>query len=364
MPAFDTGSHMDLVDVTVTLADAIVPGASFSSILLICDDLAGGARVTTYTSLAAVVADTSNLSATAVAMATKIFSQREKPPRIKIGNRDVSGSSETYVEALDAIMAVDSDFYAIVIESRTASDAVALAGNLETKATAQTAYYVLFAQSADADWLTSGIPSAFSSAAAYTRLVVCYHATATQYYDAGLVGSGMSWDADTTAVGFNRPVAGVTKSGALTAAQKGFARANNANTLLPFGTGTDLWSDPGNCIDGTAIDNLLAVDWLLFRLKERTADLMVDISNRGSKLTVDARGQALIQGRVIDRTLEQGITAGHFAEGQYIVTAEAITATDISNRELRFTVYNTVTRSVRSVDIDVTSSTAAVVTGS
>lgn len=364
MPAFSTGSHMDLIDVDVTYAAAVVPGAGFSNSLIICDDLAGGTRVAAYANQAAVVADVANLSAAAVAKAAVVFGQTPKPALVLIGNRDTSGTPETWVEALDAILAIRTDFWAIYIESRTDSEIVALAADLMAKEAAKTGYFALFAQSSAADILTTGTPSAYSSATGYTRLIPYYHATAAQHLDAAGGSAVVSWNADIKAPPGNIAVYGVTASGALTAAQKGFAAQNNFNTALPFGTLGTMWVDPGVCIDGTPIDNLLAMDWLLFLLKNRAADLLIALANRGLKLTVDAQGQALMQGNVIDRTLEEGISIGHFQEGQYVVTAETITSSDLSSRLLRFTVYNTVTQSARQVDMDVTSSVSAVVSGS
>lgn len=361
MPAFNTGTHDDLIDVNITLGTPTLGRDGFSRVLYIGDDLHGtsGDRVAAYSNLQEVSAalTAGDLDATAVAFATAMFSQNRPPSQILIGKR--VSASETWVQALDAVLAVRTDFYGVCIESRTDSDIATLAADIETKGGSDT-LLLLFGLSSSADWLTSGKPSAYSAVASNERLAIVYHDDTSEPAEAAWAANRLAYNPDEQSVGWNCPVQGIgAYTTALTQTQKAYARENNANIGMPFGTTAPFFIDPGKAIGGRPLDHRLAADWLTVRLKERMADRIALFAGRGQKITVDEAGQAVTQD-VLESTFQQAIDAGHTVAGQYSITPEAISAADLTAQRHRFTVAAQLTTSLRQVVFNITLDTSAV----
>lgn len=354
MPVYDPSTHDDLIDVNITLAALSSGRASFSTILLVVDAVTpGGGTIATYNNLAEVVADIANLNTIAQSMATAIFAQARAPDQIIIVGIDVSGG-DVYADGVDAAIAAGANFYGVVADTRTPAQQVALATDIETKA-ASGIYLLYITQDDDADWLTSGIPSAWSAAAGYERTVVCYHDdndndAGSDRLDCALASRALAWDADETSAPWTCAVSGVDALGtALTSTQKGFARANYANTALPMGTTTDTWVDPGQTLAGRPADHIVSADWLRTRITEDVADLLVAVANRGTKLAVDTQGQSQVA-TVIEGRFIGGIDAGHLLD--YRLTPLAVTSTDIANQRVRFDGEAQFSTGIRQVQIN------------
>lgn len=353
----DPSTHDDLIDINITLA--ALPGgtATFTTILVLQDDVTpAGGRVSEYASSAEVAADVvlTNLDTISQAIADKMFGQANPPEKILFGQVDLTGGSETAATALDAVIATGAQFYGILYASRTEARVAALGVDVEAKA-AGGDYFILGLQSDDADWLTTGIPAAFSTLEDFERSVVYFHDdndadAVSDYLDACAFADRLSWDPDVTSAGWNAPVALVDDLATkLTQTQKAFARTNNANTALPMGTLTDTYVDPGQNLAGRPVDHIVSADWLRARVAEAVADLITSVAARGSKITVDVQGQSLIGGE-IERIFIQGVAAGHFLE--YRLTPLAITTADITAQRVRFDGEAQLATGVRQVQIN------------
>lgn len=356
MPVFDPSTHDDLISITVTLAALASGRASFTRLAVIVDTATpGGGRFATYTSSAEVAADVvaGNLNAIAQEIADVAFAQTARRPADIMFIGVDTGAAETYVQALDAAIAGGADFYGLAIDSRTDADIIAVSNDIESKAASGT-FLLFFAQDDDADWLTTGIPAAFSTIEGNERTVMYYHddnandATSARL-EVAHAAARLAWDPDEKSAGWNATVEDVADlSTALTSTQKGFARANYANTALPFGTTTDTYVDPGKTLGGRPVDYIVSADWLRARVQEDVADVLVAAANKGTKIPVSVTGQSIIGG-TMEKRFQQGVANGHFNE--YELTPLEITNTDISNQRVRFDAETVWTTGIRQVTI-------------
>lgn len=338
MPVYEASTHDDLLSISITLGALSSGRASFSTLLLLVASVTpGGGTLASYANLAEVQADIANLNTIAVAMATAAFGQANPPESILIQGVN-TGAAQTYVQALDAAIGAGANFYGVLADVRTPATQVAIATDIETKAASET-YLLFITQDDDADWKTSGSPSAWTDVDDYERTVVCYHDdndndASSARLDVALAAQVLSWDADTQSAPWTTAVLGVPALTAkVTATQKGFLRSNCANTALPFGTTTDYWVDPGQNQNGRPVDHVVSADWMRTRIREALADLMVAVSARGTKITVDGAGQGLI-GNAIEGVFQLGLTAGHILD--YRLTPLPVTNADITAQRVRF----------------------------
>lgn len=360
MPIYDPSTHDDLVSVTVTLGLLSSGVANFSTILMIVDGVTpGGGTYATYSSVAEVTADIANLNTIAQSMATAAFAQARPPASIIIIGID-TGSSDTYADGLAAAVAAGLNFYGVVADSRTPAQQIVLATAVEA-AEANGQRFLLFLQDDDADWLTSGIPSAWSAVSGYERTVICYHDdndndAGSDRLDVALAARMLSFDADLTSCPATIDVSGVDAlATALTSTQKGFARANYANTALPKGTLVTTFVDPGKTLAGRPADHIVSADWLAVRIAEAGNDKIAAVAAQGRKLVVDPQGQAELQ-QAIEAKFIQAVDAGHLTttdptKPPYRLTAQTITSADIAAQRVRFSAEGQFATGIRQVPI-------------
>ncbi len=152
----DPGSLSDIIDVTITLADAEVQRDGFSGVMLVSEHEVGSpARVQTYTGkkadvLAAMVADGFAAGTPAYVQARAVMSQRPAIATIKIGRRDAGDASWT--DTLTEIRSEDSDWYGLACDTRDAAEIVEIAEWCGSSGEGQFVLYV--AQTKDADVAT------------------------------------------------------------------------------------------------------------------------------------------------------------------------------------------------------------------
>lgn len=345
------------ISITIVLAALPPARASFGTLLFLVDKADGntlnGERVVTYESASDAEDDNTAgyISDDTLAAVQVAFSQIPTPSSVKVGNQD-TGASETLSAAITAIRAADDDWYCLCMYSRVAADIAAVATVIETTNSDEASQKIAVFQSADADWLTSGLPAGLTGLAAKERVAVVYHDDDTEYADIAWAASRLVFDPDVQSApweGQLRSVAALTTG--LTAAQRNFVAANNANVALPFSS-ADQYLSPGVNCNGRAFYEIVSADWLTARIREDFALLKLQHTARGEKLTVDYRGQtkglAILNGR-----LQQGEAAGHFEPEQWRATAYAITASDLSTRKLRFKVEAMVAGDARLFDFNV-----------
>lgn len=331
-------SHLDNITVLITLAALAVPGASFSTVMLLVDEatgnpLPGGVRVETYVNATDAATDEAagDISATTLAFIQTAFSQSPRPVEVKVGRID-TGGAETYATGYTAVKAADDAFYGVVVDRRVAADQLLVSTAVETE------NRVLIIQSSDADWLTTGFPAAYTPLTGRERTAVVFHDVDTTQADMAAATRWLSFDPDRISAVFEGPLKAILAlATAPTAAQKTFLDTNFVNHALPY-FGEPFYLDAGVNISGRPFYEILTADWFRQRLQERVATVRVNKSAKGEKIVVGGEGQALILAE-IDGQFAEG-TAGespHFVPGQTRSDPVPITQADRDAGRMRFT---------------------------
>jgi len=362
MPYLDPATHDDRIAITVNLATLSTGAATFRPLIVGKDITLGAATTKEYTDVATAKADLTagEINAWTLAAIIEIFGQNPRPASLLVGEWNDAGAV-AIDDALDAILTDDSDFYCVLIEDRTAADHVLVSGWLDTQETAGSKF-VSVLQSADADWLTASVPAGYTTIDNKERVAIVYHATDAEVRAEGWAGNRLARSPDTDSVPWNTPVDEVATFTAIsiTQAQKVLARANDANFALPFGTLYDAYFDLGRNLNSRPFDQVVTADWFETRLREALADLVATLSANGEKLGLNADGQNRVAGE-ISRVALTGVTAGHFERGQVVITAETITAADITAQEMRFTIGAQNVVGAIALDLTVNLSTTSIV---
>lgn len=332
------------VQVNVFLSALPPPRQVFGIPLLIVTETGnglGGNPVAAYNSpqdVAAALA-ASEITAQTADFVNTAFAQQPRVPQILVTGAATNG----YELAYAAARTVNDSFYGVAVDTNVTADILEVSAAVETDgAGTNPAGKKFFAAiSPDADWLTTGIPAAFTTAAGRERTGIIYHDVATEpaalAWLAARLGVANPDNRSAPWTGRLRETQGYTTP--LTAAQNGFALGNNANTLLPFGT-APIYLKDGENLAGRPVYEILSGDWFSARVNEDLIAAKLAADDRGEKIIVgtigqtNSPGQTLVEG-ILQGRLEQGVTAGHFVAGQTRVTMNPITQDDLDNRRIR-----------------------------
>lgn len=171
-------------------------------------------------------------------------------------------STESYVDALDAVTQVNNVWYALVADTHVPADVEALSDAIATRRK------IFGTSSQDAVVPTTGTTDiAYKlDAKSAGRTFGVYLPTAdTEYPEAAWIGSQLAYTPGSNDWDFKR-AQGVTVS-SLTDTQRVNLRAKNMNMYTSVG-GVNIFQD-GNMFDGVPIDQVLVEDWLYARLQEQ-----------------------------------------------------------------------------------------------
>lgn len=188
-------------------------------------------------------------------------------------------STETMADALDAISAVNSVWYAVVTDTHIQAEVVALSDAVASRRK------IFGTSSQDPAVITTGTTdvAAVLSAKSASRTYGVYLPTAdTEYPEAAWMGAQLPYTPGSNDWDFKR-LSGVTVSSLSDTARVNL-RAKNMNMYTAVG-GLNVMQD-GNMFDGTPIDEIIGTDWLYARLQEqiyfRLANLLkVPMTNAG-----------------------------------------------------------------------------------
>lgn len=322
-------------DISISIALAALPAvlSGFNQLILLDEatgnDL-GGARTKAYTDTTETAADVtaSNLSAAGAAQINAALAQRPRPAKVYAGRVDTgAGTPETYSDGLAAVRTdIGDDFFVISMDSRTAAVQVALATTVESTD------FFLALQSADADWLTSGVPSGYSTIAAYEQCAVVYHDTGTVYTDSAWMSKWMAADPDVKCSPGAVPLKGVSDlATGLSETQIGHLQTNDGNVALAQGPEPHFVSRAVN-MAGRPVHEILTATWFERRLKTDIATAVAAYGNRNEKWEVTRAGAAHLKA-IIESRCDIGRRARHFSD--YEVTVYAPTQADVDAARLR-----------------------------
>ena len=318
-------SWLDKVDVNVILDPPAVVGKEFGVTCLIHTGYTGADVFRTYATSAAIDAD-GDLTLALKAVLKNGLAQPSGPPKVMVAK-----FTTNYATSITNLLAATRTFYGLAIESRVASDIVAAAGAI-------VGYDLLFGfTNDDADWLTSGVPAAFSSLTSRTDVFGIFHDDATQFPAFWQLCDRMAWDLSITSPGFSSKVSGCGQLSTLpTDTQKGFALENYINVGLPFAEVSDFFVFNGVSLNNTPLYERVTADYFSARLQERVIALRAKRSAEGSKIPLTGYGQAMVLAE-INAQIQEAEQAGHLVEGQASVTPVALDSDDLNLRRMRFT---------------------------
>lgn len=310
----------DIVNVQISRETETVERANFGIPLFLVEVKTVDTRVKSYSNIDAV-ADDYAATDTAYKMASAAFSQEIRPNRIKIGQK---ADAETYVQALQAIVNEDDDWYGLAVETLTKADILLIAAFIEARTK------IFIARSADADILTNATDDLASTlqAAEYDRTAVIYHGSAdTQFADAAWLGDCLPRDPGSQTWMF-KTLNGITYD-TLTASEKDYVLGKGANTYQRI-AGVNI-TQQGTMAGGEYIDVIRGIDWLTARIKERIFTRLIN----APKIPYTNKGIAIIEAQVreqLDIAVDQQLIA---PEPAYTVTVPDVLDTDELDRQNR-----------------------------
>ena len=221
-----------------------------------------------------------------------------------------TASTETWPDALEAVQDENDDWYALVAESRTAADQLALAGVIE----AQRKIYVT--ATADPVAVTTGTTDIAKqlSDLNYDRTAVVYLTNAdTQYPECVWVGSQLPEVPGSNTWNLKQG-SGITVD-SLSETKKTNLRNKKCN-FYTRKAGVEIFQD-GVMASGEYIDTIIFVDWLYARLQEAIFFRLIN----SKKVPYTRRGAAVIENE-IRTVLSQGVANGGIADDTpYVVVA-------------------------------------------
>lgn len=289
-----------IISVSITRQTQSIATASFNIPLVLVESSAFEERTREYTSLSAVAED---FPAGTVAhkMASQLFGQEVRPPKIIVGRK--ATEDETWQEALHESETDNSEWFALVCEARDAADQEALAEVV------QGLKKVYGTSSSDPDATNpsaTGDIGSLLSGAGYDRTFVVYSENADEEYpEAAWIGDQLPRTPGSNDWCFKN-VTGVTPT-KLTDTQRATLREKGYNTYTTVG-GVSIFQD-GNMADGTPIDEIIFVDWLVARMQEGVYFRLINTL----KVPYTRAGFTLIENE-IRSVLSQGIANGGLAD--------------------------------------------------
>lgn len=234
-------------------------------------------------------------------------------------------STETWVDALDNVSDYNNEWYALVIESHSATDVEAVAGAIEAR-------NKIFGTSSSNSEIVDAVSTTDIASVLYNlgyqRTFVMYSENAdTQYPEAAWIGGQLPEQPGSNTWKF-KSLSGVTVS-ALSSTEANAVKDKNANTYERVG-GVSITSE-GTMAGGEFIDVIIFVDWLQARMREGIFFRLVNTK----KIPYTQAGVTIIENE-IRRVLAEGITNGGLAPNpQPLVSVPNVLALDPNLRATR-----------------------------
>lgn len=254
--------------------------------------------------------------------AESIFNQQQFPSKIKIGYKaaPVSGHPTT-AEALNAIIAIDDDWYCLLLTSRVDQDILDAAAFIESKEK------IFIACNGDAAIETSSTTDVLSQLKTlnYSRTAFLFSDTPGTYPEAGWAGLCLPFDPGSETWKFKTLQGSATAN--LTATESGFIKVKNGNTYETY-AGVSIVGE-GTMVDGEFIDVIRFADWVKSRMQERIFSKLIN----NKKIPYTDTGAAIIENE-IRAQLEAGVKVGGFAS--YTVTIPKVADQNPNDRAIRY----------------------------
>jgi hypothetical protein len=311
----------DIVNIAITRETKVPSQAGFGWVNFVSSTTDfGSERIRSYASATETDAD-ADLSTEAKEFATLYFSQNPRPTRLYVTAVDLT-APETFVEALDAAVLVNDDWYGVAIESRTDAIVLAVAAWVEARvklfATASSAANILTATT------TSNVAYSLKNAG-YERTICFYHSlAATTWPEACLLGLQFAKTPGASTYVY-KTLAGLAAD-ALTSQQKGYALGYNA-FVYTTRAGLNI-TEGGKVASGEWADVIVGIDDLTVDMEARIFGKLVN----SEKIEYTNAGITVVVGAVRE-ALRRSVTNKVLAEDpQFTVTAPLVSEISTANK--------------------------------
>lgn len=331
--AKQTQTHARNIVVNIVLSALATGQKGFGSTMLLVPtaNTLNGEPITTLNSVddGQALLTATELTANTFKAVEAFFNQSPSGTSLKLAPLTVPDAGN-YATALARVRAIDDDFYGVSMEPRTATEIMTVSSAVESLSK------LFVFQSADADWLTSGLPAVFASVANRERTIGIYHDTADQFADVAYLSNRLAANPDLVSAPWDAPLNGVDSySSVLTSTQVGHLVDNNINFGLPY-AGEPFFVDPGKNTKGRPIHEVVTGDWFEARLLESVADAKVELSKAFQKWILDERGQNLLLS-LAQRVAATGEAANHILPGSAVFDRPPISDADVAAETLKLT---------------------------
>lgn len=274
--------------------------------LVFLTTVAGGItdRIKLYSSLAGLAVDYVSTDEAYLAGAS-YFSQSPAPTEFYVGQVD-GDALELYADALDAMVAINPEFYCVTVEA-SARDDIALVGPIALWA--ESNQRAFFNVSNDIDCLAIAVTTDIMTAlktAGYDRTYTQYSSVATEYPDTGVFAilATTSYRGTNTLKTLKfKNVVGITAEN-IDAGSLASLHDKNGNVL--YETASIRMLDNGKTAGGSWIDEVIGTDALAEEIRVRVFGLL---SRTSSKVPYNEKGMGLIEAEV-EGALLQYVTNG------------------------------------------------------
>jgi len=257
---------------------------------------------------------------------------------------NVSASTE-----LTAVFAADTDWFHLVLDTRSDTDIT------RTAATAEGIKRLFWAQTDSSDIIASPTTDVYSGLKALS-----YRWTVPIYYTVDATHCDMAWAARMASFDFDKkaPTAAMlTLTGVATQAPTDTAIVNMAAKNVNFystlkGLGA---THPGTTPVGYDVELVITGAWFEARIGENIASLLSAVSNAGERVKYNDEGFGRVNSRV-EKQLQLGVTLGHVnasptPESTFPKRAD-VPQVDVDAGMLRITFGAQYSGRVKTVDID------------
>lgn len=290
----------DIVNIQISLSTLPITQVGFGTLLIVGTEthIPGNERVREYEDLAGMTADSFLTTDDSYLAAQEAFSQVPRPVSVKVGRKITSGSPDaSWSAAIDAIRAIDDDWYGVIITSKVAADIEEVAAHVETL------LKLHGAQTADAGAIDPASTTDvlyLLKAANYQRTFTLYnvYGTAGKWAAAGWMGRQLPKvpGQETWAL---KTIVGVVAD-KLTPTASSAVRNKNGNTY-ETAAGVSLTRD-GKVAGGNYIDLIHGRDWLQQRMSER---IFAGLASSGKVPYTDSGIRTI--GAAIRAQLQEGV---------------------------------------------------------
>jgi hypothetical protein len=323
----------DIVDVNINLADRPVQRTNFSTPLVLSADTSWGSpsdRIRTVNEIDGVTSLGYSEGDPVYELINNVFAGDNPPSEVLIGHVDVTGSSETYIEALDAINQETDNYFFILADTHDDAEIESLAGYAE----ASSLIYIASSSNSDIPSGTGGNLLETLKDLQYNNTMLWPHPDADTAWPEGAIPGAMAGLVPGSSTLHGKTLPGVpTNRYSLTEAN--YIKDNNGFQYVTIG-GVGFALD-GKMVSGRFFDVSRGALYTEARLEESLFALLKRQSDLGRKINYDQTGLTIIEGVIYEQLqlrVNDNFLAADPAPTVIIPNISNIPDNDKANREL------------------------------